>query len=345
MRRRRREDVRASPAAGTPPPVADEAEEPPKPLPTRYAFRAWSADDGAPVPYLEDSYAQRELRLLCGLVFCVSLAVYVRCLYPSVPGGDSGELILSACRLGIAHPPGYPTFVMLGRLFIELFRPFGSVAWRMNLMSAVLGASSSAGLLAAAATWTQNHPAALLGALMWAFSPLAWLYSTQAEVFALNNAIVSVFLYFFIRYLKYRERWVAYAGAFTFGVGGTNQHTIVLFGIPMALCVLWAGRRDLWNFPALLRFGLLFAGGMAPYAYMPFGSWHAPEGSWGDITTPAGFVRHFLRSEYGTFRLANMDEKSNLGAVLERLALYARNLAPQATYPGYACALSRAAPP
>eukprot|EP00741_Cyanophora_paradoxa_P014020 tig00020725_g13533.t1 len=181
MRRRRREDVRGSPAAGTPPPVVDEAEEPPKPLPTRYAFRAWSADDGAPVPYLEDAYAQRELRLLCGLVFCVSLAVYVRCLYPSVPGGDSGELILSACRLGIAHPPGYPTFVMLGRLFIELFRPFGSVAWRMNLMSAVrlLGASSSAGLLAAAATWTQNHPAALLGALMWAFSSLAWLYSTQ----------------------------------------------------------------------------------------------------------------------------------------------------------------------
>ena len=45
--------------------------------------------------------------LLVGLAV---LAVYTSTLYPSVPGGDSGELIVAAEHLGVAHPPGYPLF-------------------------------------------------------------------------------------------------------------------------------------------------------------------------------------------------------------------------------------------
>ena len=39
-------------------------------------------------------------------VFVVSCVVYVRTAYPSVPGGDAGELLVAACNLGVAHPPG-----------------------------------------------------------------------------------------------------------------------------------------------------------------------------------------------------------------------------------------------
>ena len=35
-----------------------------------------------------------------------SLAVYVKTAYPTVPGGDAGELVFNSCSLGIAHPPG-----------------------------------------------------------------------------------------------------------------------------------------------------------------------------------------------------------------------------------------------
>jgi hypothetical protein len=43
----------------------------------------------------------------------VVLVVYVLTLYPSIPGGDSGELVAEACTLGHAHPPGYPLFTLL----------------------------------------------------------------------------------------------------------------------------------------------------------------------------------------------------------------------------------------
>jgi hypothetical protein len=47
---------------------------------------------------------------------CVALvaALYYITLYPSLPGGDSGELIVASCSLGLPHPPGYPLFAMIG---------------------------------------------------------------------------------------------------------------------------------------------------------------------------------------------------------------------------------------
>lgn len=39
-------------------------------------------------------------------VSLVSFLLYVRTLCPSVPPGDSGEMITSAYTMGVAHPPG-----------------------------------------------------------------------------------------------------------------------------------------------------------------------------------------------------------------------------------------------
>ena len=41
-------------------------------------------------------------------VASLCVAVFAATQFPTVPGGDSGELIVAACTLGIPHPPGYP---------------------------------------------------------------------------------------------------------------------------------------------------------------------------------------------------------------------------------------------
>ncbi len=68
------------------------------------------------------------------LLFFISFVVYLKTLCPTVYVGDSGELIAAVYTLGIAHPPGYPLYCLLGKLFT--FLPFGSIAFRVNLMSA-----------------------------------------------------------------------------------------------------------------------------------------------------------------------------------------------------------------
>ncbi|TMQ54271.1 MAG: DUF2723 domain-containing protein [Candidatus Eisenbacteria bacterium] len=68
----------------------------------------------------------------------IAAFVYGSTLAPSVGAGDSGELILAAQSMGIPHPPGYPLWVLLARAAAVL--PWGTVAFRVNALSAVLSA-------------------------------------------------------------------------------------------------------------------------------------------------------------------------------------------------------------
>ena len=51
--------------------------------------------------------------LLSSALGAAVFSAYYRTLCPSVPGGDSGELIQVAVELGVVHPPGYPTWTMM----------------------------------------------------------------------------------------------------------------------------------------------------------------------------------------------------------------------------------------
>ena len=51
--------------------------------------------------------------------------------------GDTAELITAAVTLGVAHPPGYPLFTILGHVFSLL--PFSSIPFRVNLLGVVCG--------------------------------------------------------------------------------------------------------------------------------------------------------------------------------------------------------------
>ena len=77
----------------------------------------------------------RKTPLACAALFAGVMTIYVLTMHPSVSGGDNGELLGCACELGVAHPPGYPTFTMLGHAFVR-FLPFGSPAFRVGVMSA-----------------------------------------------------------------------------------------------------------------------------------------------------------------------------------------------------------------
>ncbi|XP_068568935.1 protein O-mannosyl-transferase TMEM260-like, partial [Cebidichthys violaceus] len=79
--------------------------------------------------------------ILTGTTAAVVAALYVPRVQRTVPGGDSGELITTACELGVAHPPGYPVFTLLARLAMCLL-PSLSPAHSVNLMSSLLGAAA-----------------------------------------------------------------------------------------------------------------------------------------------------------------------------------------------------------
>ena len=188
----------------------------------------------------------------------VALAVYAptvaRDLTWANAATDGGDLITASYTLGIPHPPGYPTYVLLGKLFSLM--PLGTVAFRYNLFSAVC-AAAAAGLLAAAirVQWGARVPPtkAAAAALFFAFLPLVWSQAVVAEVYSLNLLLVAAFLL-----LAARGRVLG--SGLLLGLALTAHPTSLLL-LPAAL--LGAGRA--W--PRLLA-GMV--GGLLPLLLLPW---------------------------------------------------------------------------
>jgi hypothetical protein len=266
-----------------------------------------------------------------------AFTAYVATLYPDVPGGDSGELIAAAASGGVIHPPGYPLYALLGRLFAHI--PHGTLAWRLNLLSATCGALAAAVLCLAVARWSRSAWAGLAAASLFAFAPGVWQYAVVAEVFALDNLAVAALVLLAVAYAESRDRRCALLGAFVFGLGLANHHTILFTGVPLALWMLWLGhpmqtprteiRRELG--PLFLAFGA----GLTPYLVLPFAGAVRVPVTWGATDTWSGFWTHVLRREFGTFRLAVPGIAAE-GSAPETLVAWLRDLVVQVGWWGVA---------
>ena len=281
-----------------------------------------------------DSLQRFALPIQVALALTV-LGVYGSTLYPSVAGGDSGEFIVAAQELGVAHPPGYPLYTLLGKIFTWL--PTGTVAWRVNLLTAVLGALAATVL--ARATWraTRNVSAGIFAGGLFAFSPLVWRYSIQAEVFALNNLFVAILVLLLVSHeIDGKESTLGWF-CFAFGLGLTNHHTLLFVGVPFAIWMLFRAPRATLAWPRILRLPGLGAAGLLPYLYLLVSPADHPSTTWGATSSLSGFIEHFLRKQYGTLQLGTMEQGGSLG---ERLGAYLLDLPGQLLWVGAALAVA-----
>ncbi|XP_030070395.1 protein O-mannosyl-transferase TMEM260 [Microcaecilia unicolor] len=255
------------------------------------------------------------------MVFSGVSAVYINTLHPSVAGGDSGELITAACELGVAHPPGYPLFTLLAELMVILV-PFGSVAYRVNLLSGLCGAAAASLLFYTTCKLSDSYAGGIFAAGMFSFSRLTWQWSIAAEVFSLNALFVGMLMALTVQFqeastAKERSK-VSKIGAFCCGLSLCNQHTIVLYVLCIALWVSFQHfqEREL-SLAHILKLGLCFSAGFVPYLYVPVSSYlDYARWTWGDQSTFQGFLTHFLRKEYGTFSLASLETGSGTTQML-----------------------------
>jgi hypothetical protein len=206
-------------------------------------------------------------------VFGLCLAVYVLTLAPGVLGGDSGELQYIPYILGVAHPTGYPLYTLLGWLWAHVM-VVGDVAYRMNLLSAVLGASTAAALYLIVQHLTSRHPPALLAAVLLAFSPTFWMQAIVAEVYTLNTAFVVVVIYLLLRWeaAKPSARDLLLA-AFVYGLSLTHHRGIIIF-LPVLALFVWLTDREVFtNTRLLLKIAALGFSPLLLYLYAPLRIW------------------------------------------------------------------------
>jgi hypothetical protein len=216
--------------------------------------------------------------------------------------GDTPELITAAVSLGVAHPPGYPLFTMLGHLFSLI--PFGPIPFRVNLLAVTCGALTTGVVYFTAFRLTGSRFAAVIAALLLAVNPTFWAWSLVSEVFQLNNLLAALLIYFLVVWQERPEQisWLI-ASSFVAGLALTNHHTIVLLG-PAICLVLWQRRAVLLARPAVIAWCLVaFLLGLGPYFYVPWASAHHPAYNWGNVSSFRDLVELITRKSYGGRRL------------------------------------------
>ncbi|MFW6062771.1 MAG: protein O-mannosyl-transferase family [Chloroflexota bacterium] len=209
------------------------------------------------------------------------LPIYLLTMGRTVGRADTFEFQVVIPQLGIAHPTGYPLYLLLGKLFT--FVPFGSVAWRVNLASAFFALAAAAFLFLLARRLLRDDLAALLAAVLMGLLPTFWSQAIEAEVYTLHALIVLAALYLMVRLLDEtdatRLRTQLLLLAFLVGLGLTNHlTTIILLPAALLTVALTIRQSPISNLRSLIPTLLLaFLLPLLLYVYLPL-RWAAVNG-------------------------------------------------------------------
>lgn len=232
------------------------------------------------------------MRRVAIVIAILAFVVYAATAAPGLTwahdGADGGDLAAAVAAGGVPHPPGYPTYMLLGRILAAAL-PLGDIAFRLNLLSALCAALAVGLVLAVGVETTHGSrwawPACAAAALGFAFSPVFWSQAVITEVYALNALFVALLLYLA---QAGRGRGGAALTGLVFGLALGNHLTIILLLPTLAVLLLGAeedGHEKRSRALAATAAALL---GLAVYAYVPLAARSQPLVSWGGADTAAG---------------------------------------------------------
>lgn len=240
------------------------------------------------------------------LLFVMFLILYILTLSPDILPADSGEFQVVVPLLGVAHPPGFSLYILLGKLFISIL-PFGTAAYRLNLFSAFTSAlclvfvnlAVRRMLTATGKTgWATRLPG-LLVAILLGVSTTFWSQATTANIRSLMALLTAVVVYALVGYrlAPTPNRMAFLAGALSLAV--IHHLSIAFIASVFGIAIFFLG--DVRKF-GLKDWGKIVLAGLIPLlvlVYLPIrgaaGAYLAPPG----LTTVSGFLQHVLGLGFG----------------------------------------------
>jgi len=214
--------------------------------------------------------AERRLALFAlTAAFAIPALVYLTSASVEPASWDTAELQGVPYILGIAHPTGFPLYVLLGYVWSHAV-PVASVAWRMNAMTGIAMAAASAAAFLVALEFGASVPVALLATLWFAFTQNVWAHGARAEAQVVAVACCAFAIYAFLRWMRgARDRW--FLTAFALAGLGMAAHPNALWVLPaFAVGAVVARRRP--PLKTVAASAALVVGALLLYLYLPLRS-------------------------------------------------------------------------
>lgn len=232
------------------------------------------------------------------------LGIYLKTLAPGLSwannGSDGGDLIAAAATGGVAHPTGYPLYLVLARGFQLI--PIGSLAFRTNLLSAIAAALAAVLVYFVVTQYLSSREversprwlAGLISAYAFGLSPLVWSQAVITEVYTLNALFLALIL-FLVSYTAIQKKGQPNLDrmlGLAIGLAAGNHVTIILiFPIVLFSRISVQAATGKWQFDVRSLFRRLAwtVMGLLIYLSLPLRAFSKPPINWGNPLTFEGF--------------------------------------------------------
>lgn len=210
--------------------------------------------------------APRPTLVAASLVIVITLA----CTLPYVPQdvsiGDAAEAQTVPYILGIAHPTGFPAYVLAGWLVSHVLA-VGTIAWRLNVLAGLGTAVGAAGVAMLAIELGAPAIAAVCAAAAFAFGPTIWRDAITANAQTFSAACSVLVLASAVAFVNRGKASALLAGALAAGIG-IAAHPAAIWSVPALVVAVAYRRTDVSPRIAMLT-GLSLVTPLLLYAYLP----------------------------------------------------------------------------
>lgn len=229
------------------------------------------------------------------------LTLYGWTISPGLLPADNGEFQLIAANLGVAHPPGFPLYTMLGYLMTKLPLP-ETAAFKLNLLSVITSTATLLLVYGMVYELGKRHLAAITAVITLGTATTFWAQATTANIRSLTAFFAALAIFALLKFYRAKQtntpqknsdRWlVLFALALTLGF--THHLSLAFMGVVFVLFVLVVDPSFLKmpkRWPRPLLAALL---GLLPLLYLPWRANAGARGTTESLATLDGFLFHFL---------------------------------------------------
>jgi tetratricopeptide (TPR) repeat protein len=254
-----------------------------------------------------DKLSTRRNTLIGGAIFIVTLSVYLLTMCPTIYWEDSAAFSAVHSVLGIPHSPGFPIYVLLGRIFSLV--PIENHAFRSNLMSTFWGSLSLVILyllmLELFKKTNLNDSTLQLpiitGVAFLGFSSAFWLQTIRAEVYTLNIFFTLWLIFLLVKWSREKDtNWcfrILILFSFILGVSFANHPLLMITLLPAFLIFLLSNDfKRFWDPKKTMLLSSFFLLGISLYLFLPVRSNLSPAINWGRPNSLANLFLYITRS-------------------------------------------------
>ncbi len=205
--------------------------------------------------------------------------------------GDVAKFQFLGKVLGTPHLSGYPTYIMLNYVFVNLF-PKGTLAIRANLLSAVFSLITSGFLFEILVLLGLRDFIALITALTFGFTQTMWQFSLMAEVYSLNILFTSSVIYFLLKWNLSKNDRFFYIACALYALSFGNHLTTIGGILAFAYMVWMTDRTTFWDLKKIGMVIFFVLIGFSQYGYI---AWRSADPNPSFLEIDWNAFMHFLR--------------------------------------------------